>query len=164
MVMQYRHINSFIHCPLLLLMSYLSDFERSFSDHTLRIIEGYKGPYSATILINCLLGLLVVPKETAMKALPKDGLSCVEQWGISPQCIKNPGKVGYKDKERVSSTVKDLVVNLRHAVAHFRIKPIPENQDVHSFVFTNDKGLDATIPIEQLRAFVEKLSKHLAKS
>lgn len=44
-------------------MSYLSDFERSFSEHTLAVVEAYSGEYDATLLINCLLGLLVVPKE-----------------------------------------------------------------------------------------------------
>ena len=44
-------------------MSYLSDFERSFSDHTLQLVRGYEGPFDATLMVNCLLGLLVVPKD-----------------------------------------------------------------------------------------------------
>jgi len=28
-------------------MSFLSDFERSFSDHTLKLVQGYKGPFDA---------------------------------------------------------------------------------------------------------------------
>jgi hypothetical protein len=35
-------------------LSYLSDFERSFSEHTLEIVKGYQGPFDATIVVNCL--------------------------------------------------------------------------------------------------------------
>jgi len=62
-------------------MSYLDDFEHSFMQHTLQIVRTYEGPFNASILINCLLGLLVVPKETALSAIPFDPLSNLSKWG-----------------------------------------------------------------------------------
>jgi hypothetical protein len=55
------------------------------------------------------------------------------------------------------------VTNLRHAVAHFNIEPVPKSSDVHSFRFTNDRKFDATITLVEMRDFVEKLADYLDK-
>ena len=142
-------------------MSYLSNFERSFSEHTLKLVQGYNGPFEATIMLNCLLGLLVVPKETVLKAIPESPLSELPKWGISEASIKNPGRKTTANPR--PATLRGLVTNLRHAVAHFRIKPIPATEDVHSFEYTNRDGLHAVISLSGMRSFVEKLSAHLSK-
>lgn len=141
-------------------MSYLSDFERSFSEHTLAVVEEYAGLYDATLLINCLLGLLVVPKETALNAIPETPLSDLEQWGIAPSSIKTPG-VARGPKDPDPRTLRGLVANLRHSVAHFRIQPVPREGDVTAFEFRNDRGLHAVVQISELREFVTRLSAHL---
>ncbi|MGQ0512426.1 MAG: HEPN family nuclease [Betaproteobacteria bacterium] len=143
-------------------MSYLSNFERSFSDHTLKLVEAYgSGPHDVTLLVNCLLGLLVVPKETALDAVPEDPLSGLIKWGIDPRSIRNPGRQvkGRPDP----NTLRGLVANLRHAVAHFNIKPLPAAGDVTAFEYTNDSGLHAVISVDEMREFVRRLSKHLAQ-
>jgi hypothetical protein len=142
-------------------MSYLSNFERSFSEHTLKIVKDYHGPFEATILINCLLGLLVVPKESMLEAIPEDPLSDLPKWGISVASIRNHGRPTQKNPR--PDTLRGLVTNLRHSVAHFRIAPVPPTKDVHSFEYTNDVGLDALISLAEMRVFVERLSDHLAK-
>jgi len=142
-------------------MSYLSDFERSFSHHTLRLVEEYSGEFDATLLVNCLLGLLVVPKETFLMAIPEDPISNLRHWGVNPTGIRSPGRGTKSDPHR--ATLRSLVTNLRHSVAHFRIKPVPAAGDVHSFEFTNNWGLEAEIPIVELREFVTRLSKHLSE-
>ncbi len=142
-------------------MSYLSNFERSFSEHTLNLVQSYKGPLDATLLVNCLLGLLVVPKETVLKAIPEDPLSSLSNWGITPSSIRSPGRPTLKNPN--PETLRGLVANLRHSVAHFRIKPIPATEDVHSFEFKNDMGLHAVISIAELREFVMRLSEHLSR-
>ena len=63
--------------------------------------------------------------------------------------------------EYFSSLLRGLVFNMRHSVAHFRIKPMPSEGEVQAFKFTNDRGLDAEIPIAELREFVQRLSAHL---
>ena len=141
-------------------MSYLSNFERSFSEHTLAVVEEYSGEYDATLLINCLLGLLVVPKETMLHAIPETPLSQLKTWGIEPLSIKAMGEAkGKNDPD--PNTLRGLVFNMRHSVAHFRIKPIPNEGEVQAFKFTNDRGLHAEIPLAELREFVKRLSAHL---
>ncbi len=142
-------------------MSYLSNFERSFSEHTLQLLKGYTGELDATLIINCLLGLLIVPKETVLKAIPDSPLSDLPRWGINQSSIKSPGKPTRSNPQ--PETIRGLVTNLRHSVAHFRIKPIPAEGDVHSFEFKNDVGLHAEISLSEIRQFVERLSEYLAK-
>lgn len=142
-------------------MSYLSNFERSFSEHTLHLVRGYDGPCDATLMINCLLGLLVVPKETVLKAIPESPLAELPSWGIRTESIKSPGRPTKTNPN--PDTLRGLVANLRHSVAHFRIKPVPATETVHSFEYTNDVGLHAVISLSEMREFVEKLSEHLSK-
>lgn len=141
-------------------MSYLSNFERSFSEHTLEVVDEYAGKYGATLLINCLLGLLVVPKETMLHAIPDTPLTALSEWGIDPNSIRAPGNArGRNDPD--PNTLRGLIFNLRHAVAHFNIKPVPSNGEVRAFKFTNERGLVAEVTIAELREFVKRLSAHL---
>lgn len=142
-------------------MSYLSNFERSFSERTLRLVQDYNGPYDATLILNCLLGLLVVPKETVLSAIPESPLFELPKWGISECCIKNPGRPTKTNPH--PETLRGLVANLRHSVAHFRIKPVPATGDVHSFEYRNDVGFHAVISVSEMREFVRLLSEHLSK-
>ena len=73
-------------------MSYNSDFEQAFIERSLILVQQYKGPFDATILLNCLLGLLVVPKESCLAAIPLVPISELEKWGINPNAIKSFGK------------------------------------------------------------------------
>jgi len=141
-------------------MSYLSDFERSFSEHTLHLVRDYKGSYDATLIVNCLLGLLVVPKETMLKAIPEAPLSDLPRWGINPSSIKCAGRPTGTNPNPES--LRGLVINLRHSVAHFHIRPIPDKGDVHSFEHRNGE-FHAVISLSEMREFVERLSEHLSK-
>jgi hypothetical protein len=141
-------------------VSYLSEFERSFSEHTLKIVQGYSGPFDATLLVNCLLGLLVIPKETVLQAIPEVPFSELPNWGISVTSIKSPGRPTKTNPK--PETLRGLVVNLRHSVAHFRVKPLPAKGEVHSFEYTNDVDFHAIVPLSEMRSFVEKLSEHLS--
>jgi hypothetical protein len=88
-------------------MSYNSDFQRAFVERSLLLIKEYKGPYDATILLNCLLGLVIVPNEQCFDSLPADPLDALnEQWGIPSSAITcmgnysnspkyNPDKLSY---------------------------------------------------------------------
>lgn len=143
-------------------MSYLNDFEHSFVDHTLKMLNSYDGEYDATMLVNCLLGLLVVPKESFLNAIPEAPLSELGRWGIEPSSIKNPGRATKTNPN--PATLRGLVVNLRHAVAHFSIEPVPASSLVRSFRYTNDSGLEAVVSLKEMRAFVQALARHLDQS
>jgi hypothetical protein len=142
-------------------MSYLDDFEHSFMQHTLEIIREYKGDFDATILINCLLGLLVIPKEKFLEAIPFDSRSSFSKWKINPDSIKKIGKKTNKNKH--PDTLRGFVYSLRNTIAHFRIKPVPATEEVHSFEFIDLDGFHAVIKLEEIRDFVERLSDHLDK-
>src|SRR4030067_3602426 len=68
-------------------------FERDFIVRTLRIVEQYdeciKGheKYEVTLLINCLLGLLILPKERCYVNIPKNKLSDLIDWGLTQENI-----------------------------------------------------------------------------
>lgn len=143
-------------------MSYVGEFDRAFMRHTLRILEKYDGEFDATLLVNCLLGLLVVPKESCLKAIPETPLAELGTWGIDPRAIRHPGEA-YPGNPR-PATLRGLVISLRHAVAHFRIRPIPSRGDVHSFEYRNDKKLHAVIPLAQMREFTRRLAEHLERA
>jgi len=142
-------------------MSYLDDFEHSFMQHTLEIVQDYEGHFDATMLMNCLLGLLVIPKERFLEAIPLDPLSGLSRWGINPDSIKRAGKKTRKNRN--PDTLRGIVYDLRNSVAHFRLKPNPSPQQVDSFEFTdrNEDGFHAVIKLEEMRDFVERLAIHL---
>jgi hypothetical protein len=142
-------------------MSYLDDFEHSFMQHTLEIIHEYKGNFDATILVNCLLGLLVIPKEKFLEVIPVDPISRFSKWGINPKSIKMTGRE--TNNNEYPDTIRGIVYSLRNSVAHFRIRPIPATNKVHSFEFTDLDGFHAVIKLEEIRDFVERLADHLDK-
>ncbi len=140
-------------------MSYLDNFEHDFMRRTLKIVQDYKGDYDATILVNCLLGLLVVPKERFLKAIPEDPLSELSKWGIDPSSILDDGKPRPANPQ--PNTIRGLVYNLRNSVAHFRLEPIPRTGEVHSFDFTTDSEFHAIIKLDDMRNFINNLAGHL---
>jgi len=146
-------------------MSYLDDFERSFMQRTLEILQSYKGHFDATMLINCLLGLLVVPKERFLEAIPLDPVRGLSKWGIKPASIKRIGRKTPKNPN--PDTLRGIVYNLRNSVAHFRLKPNSQREQVHSFEFTDrdEEGphFHAVIKLKEMRDFVERLAAHLDK-
>ena len=142
-------------------MSYLGDFDRAFMRHTLRLLGAYDGEHDATLLVNCLLGLLVVPKETILDAIPEAPHSELANWGIDPRSILSVG-APYRGNPQ-PDTLRGLVIGLRHAIAHFRIRPVPESGDVEAFEYRNDRGLHAVISLEEMRVFTRRLAEHLER-
>lgn len=143
-------------------MSYHSNFEIDFNRRTLQLLKEYKGPFDATIVINCLVGLLLLPKEKDfLKSLPNISIENIEAWGVERGCIES---VGFKNKGNADpASLRGLIVNLRHSIAHFNVKPVPKSGEVHSFEFKNDiSGFHAIIPLMQIRKLLENLSEHVS--
>lgn len=142
-------------------MEYPAEFEQAFMKRTLSLVRTYTGPNDATLLLNCLLGLLIVPKEKSLNLIPNDPVSSLVDWGISPSCIKSFGKQNEANKE--PQTLRGIVYNLRNSVAHFNITPIAENQKCVAFKFTDWSGFEAIVPIAEMRILVERLAEHLER-
>ena len=140
-------------------MSYNSDFERAFIDRSLTLVQDYHGPFDATLLLNCLVGLLIVPKEACLAEIPLEPIEELEKWGINPSAIKEFGISSSDDNN--PRNLRGLVWRLRNSVAHFRFKPLPEDGEVLAFNFKDKSGFEATVPIAELRVFVERLAKHI---
>lgn len=139
-------------------MEYDPDFARSFMRRTHKIARDYDGPYAATILINCLLGLLVVPKEVLLDKLPDIPFESLAEWGVCPASITNFGKCDYGHEQ---PTLRQLVRRMRNAVAHFKIEPFSSSGEVQGFVFKDRNGFEAKLELSALRTFVIKVAEYL---
>jgi HEPN pEK499 p136 len=143
-------------------MEYQQEFQLDFMRRTLAIVRGYNEPYDATLLVNCLLGLLIVPKERWITRIPADPLSRLPDWGISPNAVKSFGKCPTCGSPR-SENLRELVWSMRNAIAHFRLAPFGRSGHVAGFKLTDRNGFEADIELHEMRAFVEKLAEHLER-
>jgi hypothetical protein len=148
-------------------LSYNSNFQRALIDRSLLLIQEYSGPYDATLLLNCLLGLVLVPHAQCFVTMPLDPLDeFPKKWGIPLAAIlkqgdyrtdrkRNPEKLAYY-------CFRFFVNDLRDAIAHCFFRPIPENGEVTAFQFWNDHhNFSAEIRINDLRVFGERLAEQL---
>lgn len=140
-------------------MSFNSDFERAFIQRSLILVQEYEGPYDATLLLNCLLGLLIVPKESCLAAIPDTPISQLHSWGIAPKAITSFGR--WDGPNNDPNNLRGFVWRLRNAVAHFRFKPVPSQGEVTAFNFKDQSGFEATIQLAELRVFVDRLASHI---
>ncbi|MFW5332204.1 HEPN family nuclease [Hydrogenophaga sp. ZJX-1] len=76
-------------------MEYENDFELSFMQRTLDLVKEYNDPNEATLLINCLLGLLILPKESLNNSIPSIDFDNLAEWGIQSSSIKALGSCNY---------------------------------------------------------------------
>jgi hypothetical protein len=142
-------------------MSFNSDFDRAFIARSLGLVREYSGPNDATLLLNCLLGLLVVPKESCLAAIPKDDVSNFALWGLDSSCVQEFGHASTDDND--PHNLRGLVWRLRNSIAHFRFRPVPESGVVEAFEFRDQSGFRALVGVQQLRDFVERLALHIEK-
>lgn len=126
---------------------------------TLSLAADYQGDLDATLLINCLLGLLIVPNESLIERIPKTEFSFLSAWGIQPSSIKNFGKCAYGPEHQPN--LRQLVQRLRNAVAHFKIGPIHGKNKVVGFSFRDRNGFHADLSLGEIRKFVICLSTYL---
>lgn len=126
---------------------------------TLSLLSEYQGSRDATLLVNCLLGLLVLPKETFIEQLPAVEFEALEDWGVVPTSITQVGRCG--DGQQQNPTLKELIHRLRNAVAHFRVRPIHRNEQVHGFSFRDQNGFRAELSLTEIRALAVKLATYL---
>jgi hypothetical protein len=98
------------------------NLEIEFIERTLHLISQYEDGmfkhkfeerYNHTLLINCLLGLIVMPKEKVISYLPNERLNDEfrKQMGIQ-----------YSTWHDTITDLRGLIEKLRNTVAHFDIK------------------------------------------
>lgn len=113
-------------------MGNYKDIETEFVERTLGLISQYESmlhkyrfeeQYNYTLLINCLLGLVVLPKERTLSYLPNNTLldnAFRKEMGIF-------ASVFHPDIKEL----KELIVALRHSVAHFHIRVESMDEQFH---------------------------------
>ena len=139
-------------------MGNYQSIEIDFIERTLNLINQYetiwrKFPfseqYNITLLVNCLLGIIIVPKETNLGFIPNDRLT-----------KKLLNEIGLENSYINTSiiTLRDLIINLRHSIAHFNIEVISDLDDdnniINSIKFSRNNDLIANINKTDLLAFV----------
>ncbi len=141
-------------------MGNYADLEYDFIDRTLRLISQYEQwlnrvefseQYNYTLLINCLLGVIVMPKERIISRIPNDRIT--EQLKIDmgiPGTVINPDII----------SLRDFIKALRHSVAHFNIEVVSRDNLglIDEIIFRDsEKGPDyivVTFQAQELLPFV----------
>ena len=157
----------------------VSQFDYTFTRRTLEIVhQSGAGPYEVTNLINCLLGLLLVPRDSVFAALPDVPVKGLHSWGITRKSIrkfsagrKGNGRNGNGRKRRSASnrrtghpdgpTLRQLVEQLRTAVAGGRLKPRIANNRFVGLELRDGQGFHMVLTTLELKRFVRKLAQYL---
>ncbi len=147
-------------------MNYGPEFETDFMVRTLRIVQNYAGEYDQTLQLNCLLGLLVIPKEKFILSVSTDDERDFLKWGLQPGSFNSFGKQRNepgtgKPLPYAPNTIAGVVHSLRNAVGHFRVDPTHTSGVVTGFHFHDDNGFDAILTAEQLKTFAAKLASQI---
>lgn len=109
---------------------YCRPIEKSFVCRTNKLIQEYNGRYDATMLLNCLLGLLVVPFEKYNNyCKDEDRTSAIGGMFDRLQADGKYNSYGndYNDFE--------ILRCLRNAIAHFHIESISDGNKISGFIF-----------------------------
>lgn len=151
-------------------MGNYKNIEQEFIERTLAIIAQYESQlhryefeqqYNYTLLINCLLGLIVMPKERTISYLPNARLTKKIKISMGLEdSIVNPD----------IKTVKDLIIALRHSLAHFDIKVVSNDHEflVDEIVFCDNEKEDnyevVRFKSTELQPFIRYYSNWLIKN
>jgi len=150
---EYRNFEvDFISCSLELIKQY--------EDHVMPNVP-HQSQYEVTLLINCLLGLLVLPKERHLSKIPDTPLTQTPEWGIQPNHIVNAGK-NCEGERRMADTItlRQVVTDMRHSVAHILFKPYGDGQQIKDIELRTDRSkFKAKLSVTEFKSFVQKLAE-----
>ena len=160
----------------------VSQFDYMYTRRTLELVhQSGAGPYEVTTLINCLLGLLIVPRESVFAALPDVPVAGLRSWGITRKSIRkftvqrngrtsrngrktrngNNGRNGSNGHAHHGPTLRQLVQQLRQAVAGGTLKPRIANNRFVGLELRDGHGFHVVLTTLELKRFVRKLAQYL---
>ena len=122
-----------------------------FIKRTLKIINQYEDfveknndvpsqeKFEITLLINCLLGLLIFPKELYEDRLRPISKTQLEKWGFQLSFIKKWGEKGENQQDLFY-----IIRRLRNSIAHVSIRVGKEGKEIVFIEFkdTNPENLE----------------------
>jgi len=143
------------------------NFETEFIERTLRLIGQYNqmvleldfdDQLNYTLTINCLLGLIVMPKERVITYIPNEPLSeaYLHDLGFVESTI-GPGITRFRD----------LIHQMRNSIAHFKIdvESVDKGFLVDYLVFSNVDGhLVARIKSSEMVPFLRFYCQNLLQN
>jgi hypothetical protein len=143
--------------------SYLQQ-ENDFIIRTQKIIKQYESiqgneKFEVTLLLNCFVGLLILPQQLWFDILPSEMIS-EKEWGISSSHI---GFIKEGEKKDLANTAR----HLRNSISHYKFVVFSNaNQEISSVKFLDydngkTKTFEATIPIANLRKFLNIFSDYM---
>ena len=153
-------------------MSHYKQQEFDFIDRTKQIIKQYDNltpstgeeKYEVTLLLNCLVGLLILPQQEWFGHLPTE-ITTSNDWGIDETEIEVIKNSSLKDEDK---TIANIAKHLRNSVAHYRFKVFSDKkEDIGDIEFSDYKGVKkkerektfkAKISVKSLQKFTEKLT------
>lgn len=130
--------------------------ENDFVERTLKLINEYDGEFEVTLLVNCCLGLIVLPKEKHLNSIPDKGIPRDGSvWGISRKHLSvDCGLCGYR--------LRDVIRRLRNGVCHFRIKTIPDgSREIRTLEIRDGRKFKAELDVSQMKELAESLGQHV---
>ncbi len=160
----------------------VSKFDYEYTRRTLELVhQSGAGPYEVANLINCLLGLLLVPKDSVFAALPDVPVKGLSSWGITRKSIrkfsvarKSKGRNGNGRTRRSTRngqngrnghaegpTLRQLVEQLRSAVTGGTLKPRIANNRFVGLELRDGQGFHMVLTTLELKRFVRKLAQYL---
>ena len=118
-------------------MGNYEDIERDFIDRTLLLISQYESilhrfpfeeQYNYTLLINCLLGVIVLPNARLYSHIPNSI--------ITTQLKNDMGLINSRINSKYQR-LRDLIHAMRNSIAHFSVEIISNSEDflVDNIVF-----------------------------
>jgi len=151
-------------------MGNYTNIETDFIQRTIRLIEQYNElianhdfaeQLNYTLTINCLLGLIVMPKERVITFIPNDVLTEAYKRDLGfEQSVIGQGITRFRD----------LIHQLRNSIAHFKIEVESENDDflVDYLVFNHENGslvarIKATEMVPFLKFYTQALLQNLQR-
>lgn len=144
------------------------NFEHDFVERTIKLIEQYESSlseysfeeqYNYTLIINCFLGLIILPKERRISYIPTTQLTTAfkQEIGLKESRIHD-----------TIQTLRDLIKKLRHSIAHFDIEVISDNEkyliDRIIFKDTDNDNIIAELKSNEIVPFLKYYSSCLLEN
>ena len=151
-------------------MGNYKEIETEFIERTLKLIEQYydgledkyhyEKQFNYTLILNCMLGLIIMPKEKVISYIPTERLT-----------TEYKNKIGLEVSEihEDIKTLKELIQRLRNSIAHFNIKVISEDENnridwIHFIDSENGKKLLVRFRANEILPFLKYYSSCLLKN
>lgn len=144
------------------------NFEQDFVNRTIGLIEQYNQlivdepfdrQFNYTLTLNCLLGLIVMPKERAINSIPNHRLTV---------SFKQEMGVNRSELPDSRTSLRQLIVKMRHSIAHFdiEVESIDESHlvDFVNFIDTESHDIYARFHAEEIFPFLQSYAAQLVDS